>query len=245
MVAIDKKAIPVPAILDTRHPGNKSAVVIRELEQAFETGQVKFEFDSNLYGHKTVKEALILVQHGKCCFCESDVQHIAHGDVEHFRPKGGIQINESAPLSQPGYYWLAYDFDNLFFSCQICNQSYKKNFFPLVDEAKRVRSHRDAAKIKDEAPLIVNPGLDQPPEHIFFNREIPVGIDEKGALTIRRTGLDRDNLNKHRLKYLILLERLAHHAKDGDRDSLLLLKEAAQPNQEYSLMVQCNFSALI
>lgn len=245
MIPIDKSAVMVPAILDPGHPANKSVPVIRKLEKAHDSGQVKFEFDSDLYGHKTVKDALVFVQHGKCCFCESDVRHIAHGDVEHYRPKGGVQIDENAPLTQPGYYWLAYDFDNLFFSCQICNQSYKKNFFPLADETKRARSHHDAAKIADETPLIVNPALDQPAVHIFFNREIPIGIDQKGELTIRRIGLDRDQLNKHRLKYLRLLDRLAHHAKNGDRDSLQLLKEAARPNQEYSLMVQCNFSSLL
>jgi hypothetical protein len=83
-------------------------------QQAFENGERSFDFDSSLYGAKSVKDALIKAQHGKCAFCESQVRHIAHGDVEHYRPKGGVRQTDSDPLEQPGYFWLAYRWDNLF-----------------------------------------------------------------------------------------------------------------------------------
>ncbi|MFN0052993.1 MAG: hypothetical protein ACKV0T_12475 [Planctomycetales bacterium] len=54
---------------------------------------------------------------GKCAYCESPTDVVAHGDVEHFRPKSV-------------YWWLAYCFDNHLFACQICNQSYKGDNFP-------------------------------------------------------------------------------------------------------------------
>ena len=75
----------------------------------FDSGKKKFKFDASIYGHKTVKEALIKAQNGKCCFCESKVTHIAYGDVEHFRPKAGYKQNKNDSLCRPGYYWLAYD----------------------------------------------------------------------------------------------------------------------------------------
>lgn len=55
---------------------------------------------------------------GKCAYCESPTDIVAHGDVEHFRPK-------------TKYWWLAYCFDNHLFACQICNQSYKSDNFPI------------------------------------------------------------------------------------------------------------------
>ena len=61
-----------------------------------------FEFDSSVYGHKTVKKALIEAQHGKCCFCEAKVVHISYGDVEHFRPKGGVSSERGRPPRQAG-----------------------------------------------------------------------------------------------------------------------------------------------
>jgi hypothetical protein len=61
----------------------------------------------------------------KCAYCEASTSVVAHGDVEHFRPKAL-------------YWWLAYDFDNYLFSCQICNQIYKKDFFPVTPVDQRL-----------------------------------------------------------------------------------------------------------
>jgi uncharacterized protein (TIGR02646 family) len=55
---------------------------------------------------------------GKCAYCESPCDVVAHGDVEHFRPKSR-------------YWWLAYCFENHLFSCQICNQTHKGDQFPI------------------------------------------------------------------------------------------------------------------
>ncbi len=54
----------------------------------------------------------------KCAYCEAPTSTVAHGDVEHFRPKSK-------------YWWLAYCFDNYLFACQICNQIYKGDDFPF------------------------------------------------------------------------------------------------------------------
>ena len=71
-------------------------------QQAFINGERTFKFDSSIYGAKSVKDALIKAQDDKCAFCESKVGHIAYGDVEHYRPKGGVRQTEADPLDQPG-----------------------------------------------------------------------------------------------------------------------------------------------
>jgi hypothetical protein len=91
----------------------------------YQTGKKKFQFDSKIYGDKTVKQALIDAQHKKCCFCEDLVGE--DGDVEHFRPKSAY--SQQRKFQYPGYYWLAYDWNNLYLSCSACNQRHKKNFF--------------------------------------------------------------------------------------------------------------------
>ncbi len=83
------------------------------------------------------------MQHDKCAFCESKVSAIAYGDVEHFRPKAGYQQSHDDDLQRPGYYWLAYEWSNLFFSCSICNQQGKRNVFPLANPRRRATCHRD------------------------------------------------------------------------------------------------------
>jgi uncharacterized protein (TIGR02646 family) len=123
-------------------------------------GERTFEFDSSIYGAKSVKNALIRAQQGKCAFCESQVRHIAHGDVEHYRPKGGVRQSEADPLDQPGYFRLAYGWENLFFACQLCSQSFKKNLFPLVDPTRRARSHLD--DLAAEQPMVIHPADEEP-----------------------------------------------------------------------------------
>jgi uncharacterized protein (TIGR02646 family) len=146
-----------------------------ELNQAsFETGTREFEFNSSLYGAKSVKTTLIKAQRGKCAFCESQVRHIAHGDVEHYRPKGGVRQDAGEPLEQPGYFWLAYVWENLFFACQLCNQSFKRNLFPLADPARRARSHLD--DLASEEPMLLHPGDDDPGASIGFRAEVAFAI---------------------------------------------------------------------
>ncbi len=171
-----------------------------QFEQRFNNGEREFlstEFDSNIYGNKSVKDLLIEIQYYKCCFCESKIGHISYGDVEHFRPKAGwVQDNEN--MNKPGYYWLAYEWDNLLLSCEKCNQRYKKNLFPLIDTATRAVSHND--DVANEVPFFLNPNFENVEEFITFNEEIPKGIDNtlRGEKTIELLELDRELLNEQR-----------------------------------------------
>jgi hypothetical protein len=110
---------------------------------SYDTGAKKFDFDNEVYGHSKIKRGLIKAQKGKCAFCESNIISIASGDVEHFRPKGGYKQNEKqVDLSKPGYYWLAYEWDNFFLSCERCNRIFKKNLYPLLKPNTRCKNHR-------------------------------------------------------------------------------------------------------
>ena len=56
----------------------------------YRSGAKTFDVKSGIYGAKSVKNALKKDQHSKCAFCEAKVDHVAYGDVEHFRPKKGF-----------------------------------------------------------------------------------------------------------------------------------------------------------
>jgi uncharacterized protein (TIGR02646 family) len=174
----------------------------------YKAGLRQFSFDARIYGHKTVKAALIKAQHDKCFLCESKITHIAHGDVEHFRPKAGYKQAERDDLRTPGYYWLAYEWDNLFLACQICNQVFKKNLFPLADPKERATSHRK--RLSREEPLLINPSDDEPEDLISFRQEVPYPInnDPKAKTTIQGLGLARPRLNERRLEHYQLLKSL-------------------------------------
>lgn len=100
----------------------------------YRNGTKTFDFERKIYGHKAVKEALKTDQHGKCCFCEGKFEAHASGDIEHYRPKGAVNQHKDSETLYPGYYWLAYSWENLYYSCNICNST-KGSFFPLADPA--------------------------------------------------------------------------------------------------------------
>ena len=100
-----------------------------KMHRAFARGE-EAKIKEALY--KAQKQALLDLFNGKCAFCETPIREGMHGDVEHFRPKGGV-IEEDGSKAKyldkkgverdhPGYYWLAYDWRNLLPSCQLCNQ---------------------------------------------------------------------------------------------------------------------------
>ena len=111
---------------------------------------VKREFDSGYW--KKAKKQLKIESSGKCAYCEALTAVVAHGDVEHFRPKSV-------------YWWLAYCYDNYLFSCQICNQTFKGDNFPLADETLRLT-----------APVLAS-GAAEPQKREFVRRLAPDPLD--------------------------------------------------------------------
>lgn len=163
---------------------------------------VKMDFDNNIYGHESVKSQLMMEQHDKCCFCEGKFSDNSFGDVEHYRPKKAYKKRTSKTLTYPGYYWLAYDWHNLMYSCEKCNRKYKRSEFPLDDEATRKPNHAHPNILANEDCLFINPMIEDPSLFITFNEEIPVPVNGnlKGATSIKNYGLER--LNESRLENL-------------------------------------------
>ena len=150
-----------------------------------DAGVTKLCFNGDVYAHDSVKEQMMEDQHRKCAYCEQ-YKNGDFGCVEHYRPKGGYDLGSGTPLQQLGYYWLAYDWQNLLFSCSECNTSYKRNHFPLVNENARDIEHRD---ITNEEPAIINPVTTNPGDHIEFSEFIirPKMIDGQESIQGKTT----------------------------------------------------------
>jgi uncharacterized protein (TIGR02646 family) len=246
MITVRKPAAP-PEILDTRgkEENARNRKAYKKAPADYDSGAAAFSFDSAIYGHSSVKHALIAVQHGKCCFCESKINHISYGDVEHFRPKAGCRQNPDAPLRRPGYYWLAYEWSNLYLSCQLCNQRFKKNTFPLIDDSRRCHNHSD--DLDQEEPLFIDPGGSVNPEdHIEFLAEQPRAKkgSRRGESTIDALGLRREPLRERRfdrwrtLSTLQNVVRLLPDEPEG-REALAILEDAVRDDAEYAAMARC------
>jgi hypothetical protein len=205
-----RKPAAAPAILLTRG-ATATQTLCKEYDSSpedYNSGAKTFDdFDRSIYAADEVKDALRTAQHDKCAFCESKVTHISYGDVEHYRPKAGYRQRHADPLRRPGYYWLAYDWANLFFCCQLCNQRFKRNLFPLKDGRRRARPHKRTHD--KEEPLFINPSQD-PAVFLEFRRHYvhAVGGCREGETTIEALGLNREELAEKRADRLGLLKPL-------------------------------------
>jgi hypothetical protein len=165
------------------------------------------------------KAAFAEAQHEKCGYCEVRVIAGFPGDVEHFRPKGelwelpndpdewgeqrpssaSVERRKHTVISDLGYWWLAYEWDNWLLSCSACNSGWKESFFPA--EPGRVLPPDPLAP---DRPLLLNPfdGPD-PAGHLRFGElgEVRPNDDSPWGLeTIKTCGLDRPSLRLARME---------------------------------------------
>ena len=177
MIKIEREASPEDTILD-----REKKEELKKLKELVEKGELTSKsFNSRLWLDDAVKGFLYNSQHGKCCYCERQRDQ-REMDVEHFRPKA--QVEEDS--KHPGYWWLAYEWDNLLISCKTCNQKYKKAQFPLKKEQDRAYKRDD--DIEKEAPYLLNPLLENPEDFIEYDiGDIEDDIRKK-ALMIKAIG---------------------------------------------------------
>ncbi|WP_156814522.1 hypothetical protein [Burkholderia lata] len=146
---------------------------------------VAYGFDR--YSCEEVCEELDRIYKQKCAYCESKYAAVSVRNIEHYRPKGGVT---EAP-HHPGYWWLAAEWSNLLPSCPACNQirhhtlfdpqmsleqidllKYKKgehragkgNSFPL--NVGSTYALKEADSLTQEDPLLINPSVRDPSQHL-------------------------------------------------------------------------------
>ena len=155
------------------------------------------------------KKYLKLVMNNKCWYCETRDDR-SDNAVDHFRPKSF-------------YWWLAFEYTNLRFSCTYCNSRRiddvggtaggKAAEFPISGVlAKGVGSSLD-----NEKPLLLDPCKEADPEVLWFeDTGMPVisprsqglpGAEDKVAESIRLYHLDFVPLTRlRRRKYLDVID---------------------------------------
>ncbi len=221
------KSQPAPAPLTTR--GAKHLLKLRATQVADPAacrvpGNKLLESRDGIYNDALVKARLLSDQHRKCCYCESRPTSVSYGDVEHFRPKGGYQQVRGGTLHKPGYYWLAYAWDNLYFACHLCNQEFKGNYFPLRNPTKRAACHTDS--LAQEQPLLIDPATEDPARYLTFRQDAiaPKRASRRGKACIEAFGLARPELINRRIEHL---KRLTHARIIGALDLSLPLSATA------------------
>ncbi len=157
--------------------------------------------DAGVYHHDQVHAALEKLFHLKCVYCESKPAASADWDVEHFRPKSH-------------YYWLTYEWTNLYLSCAHCNQARrdrpmwddpawgpsagKLDQFPLSGSYRAIK-HGDS--LSKEGRLLLDPCADQPDRHLTFDATgsaVALAGSRKAKPSIEVFNLNRKRLRDRR-----------------------------------------------
>ncbi len=199
-----------------------------------------------------IRKAIWIRSNRKCCYCERRRDLKREADIDHFRPKAEI-----AGGGKSGYWWLAYNWNNLFFSCKACNQT-KTSEFPLVS-GNRVRI--PTGNINLEKPFLPHP-IDEDPEKLIGYRldEMspveqvkPYGKDKngRGEKTIHILGLDRLELTSEQSRSLLILDTIVAKYYAGKhlgntilcKNAMNEIRELTVPQNEFAGLKRAFFKA--
>jgi len=244
MVKVYKDYNDIPPIL-------QSEKAIALLKEAIETKE-SISFINN----KEIRDKLAKIYHNKCAYCESSFE----GQIEIYRPMKNVAENKN----HKGYYWLATEWSNLLIACPVCDRI-KGNHFPIENEANRVFEPEfsdfttnskpqflaNKPPLIDEKPLLLNPEIDEPKEHLFITKDGKIhGKTERGTKTIEILGLNREMLIIKRLKVIedirnainsilvLLIQNKFETSSIKEYLNLVFdtIKQKSKPEEEYSLV---------
>lgn len=171
-----------PGKLDKRSPEEwrarlrKAEAELRKLPSGKTRAHIFAQY-SDLWSD--VKELFRQLSYEKCWYCETKTDRM-RGDIDHYRPKGGV-----TNTNHPGYWWLAFEWRNWRFACELCNSRLtdhatgiaggKGNYFPLLNgEAQRIWDECDYDDYEDlleEDPILLDPVEREDPELLSFNSD--------------------------------------------------------------------------
>jgi len=160
---------------------------------------------------KELKEQLIKANFGKCMYCEFQGIPADYYAAEHFRPKAEV-TNDRCRVVHDGYYWLAYEWQNILLACTKCNSAHpdgemgshpgKANEFP-ISKTRVLAPGPDPDKWIDdlvaEEPLLLHPYFDKAEDHFSLGKFGTLeGITKRGKATIKICDLNRPSLREAR-----------------------------------------------
>mgnify|MGYP001177794601 CR=1 FL=1 len=167
------------------------------------------------------ENALSDASHEKCWYCEIR-QVRSDRAVDHFRPKNRVH----GIKSHPGYWWLAFDWQNYRYSCTYCNSRRrdlaggtvggKRDEFPILPPPSHAHSESDP---KDRAKLL-DPTVDDDTKLLTFlpngfpacSTTDPAAVD-RVTESIRCYHLDHGPLVKRRK---MLADEISQHVDQAE-----------------------------
>lgn len=192
MIHVDRRRVKPPDSLR----GERAMEARRQADEFFaqpakKRRQHTASFDPGVYAADDVRGALHRLFEAKCAFCESPLLTVSAVEVVQLRPVQGA-LDLDGAFAADHYFWLAYEWENLYASCAACAQL-RGSRFPVA--AARARPPSTGPKLDRERPLLLDPCRDTPEQHLLYLDDGTVVSDtERGRVTCEVLGLNREAL---------------------------------------------------
>lgn len=183
----------------------------------------------DIKGYDIVAEKLWEAQYAKCCYCEVSIP-CPYNDVEHFRPKAKAERSPGCN-SNHGYWWLAYTWENMLFSCPSCNRSSKNTKFPLAVGSTSLTAENDAPG--NEQPLLINPAEINPTSLIGYvevKNSLNPNIKRWRAISIGNSVLAKQSIEIYGLNEIDRVEMRDRHYERQLKRKIFTLRRAVEAN---------------
>jgi len=205
MIFIDRNSVPVPEIFDSREM-QIAKERLKEFYSRSESSRSQERY-VKAFEPKLRKDLIISLRplfKNKCAYCESPLSPASvSGDIDTFRPKSNSRGLEK-DFSREHYWWLTYEWGNLYFSCEKCNR-FKSSWFPVEGKRAKILTPYSNIYIEEKA-LLIDPCNDKPEEHLVYDEKGKVDfLTSKGKTTIEILKLNRADLVSARLESLNIL----------------------------------------
>ncbi len=152
-------------------------------------------------------------QLGKCAYCETSLDlTLRAAEHDHYRPARGARGHDA--FHDEHYWWLVLEWDNLMLLCPRCSMA-KGSWFPLADESTRAAVGARGQDLAGEEPLLLDPFVDEPSEHLRFLDDGSVsGRTVRGRTTVEILNLNRPDLRQQRASRIDALYRTLDLGQD-------------------------------
>lgn len=189
-------------MIQVKRPASPLALADRRLAKVGEEAAEFFDEDTRSSRQRTfefhwatreiekeILKALWLCWEGRCAFCGSPADSALR--IHRFRPPQDAVAGDGS-TSRRHYWWLAYEWDNLYPACHGCHEAQGAKF---PTDRPRVRAGVVDELNQREEQLLLDPGEDDPEAVLVYTEGgLVVSRDSRALTTIETFDLNRPQL---------------------------------------------------
>jgi len=170
VIKVDRNKIPKPDFFSSKEY-EQLQQEINDFYSLHKNSRAQRTFSVG-YIPSEVSDTLAELFDHKCAMCESTLRRGKPGYesyLQRFRPSSYTQGFDSKEISEDHYWWLTYEWENLYMICHAC-QRFKSNVFPV--EGKRAAMKTPYVQIaKKENAYLIDPCNEDPNDFFDFDLE--------------------------------------------------------------------------